>query len=159
MKTCSKCGKTKELAEFNKDKSKIDGLRHNCRGCQKMYNDKWQKDNTEHHRVYKEGWLSERPSYLCWCAMKQRCLNPKATRYECYGGRGITIHPDFMTWEGFYAYMGDRPDGMSIDRIDNDGNYEPGNVRWATPKEQANNTRRTYVQWRADKNTWRMYTM
>lgn len=74
--------------------------------------------------------------------MTQRCTNPKTREYGHYGGRGITIDETFKSFEGFYAYMGPKPSpSHSIDRINNNGNYEPGNVRWATKKEQGRNTR------------------
>ena len=77
-----------------------------------------------------------------WGGMKQRCLNPRAHNYQNYGGRGITICDRWInSVANFAADMGPRPPGTSIDRIDNDGNYEPGNCRWATAAEQNRNKR------------------
>jgi len=69
--------------------------------------------------------------------MKQRCLNPKTNRWMSYGGRGITICDRWLTFDNFLADMGEKPPGYSIDRINNDGNYEPGNCRWASKEVQA----------------------
>lgn len=78
--------------------------------------------------------------------MRARCENPKSVDYKNYGGRGIKIHPDFTTYDAFRSWitenLGDRPPGYSLDRINNDGNYEPGNLRWASPQQQATNRRR-----------------
>jgi hypothetical protein len=73
--------------------------------------------------------------------MKQRCLDNNASNYPRYGGRGIKVCAEWLTFANFYADMGQRPDGLTLDRIDNDGNYAPGNVRWATASEQRANRR------------------
>ena len=73
--------------------------------------------------------------------MKGRCQNPKNSGYKYYGARGIKVAPEFQTFEGFIAYMGPCPPRHSIDRKDNDGDYCPGNVRWATQRTQMRNTR------------------
>ena len=79
--------------------------------------------------------------------MKNRCFNPKSLKYKDYGGRGITVCEEWRNdFIKYYEYVSKLPHfnekGYSIDRINDNGNYEPGNVRWATAKEQANNTRR-----------------
>lgn len=76
--------------------------------------------------------------------MMQRTGNPKNSHYAYYGGRGVTVCERWQTFDGFLADMGMRPKGTTLDRFpNNDGNYEPGNVRWATRSEQQRNTRMT----------------
>lgn len=86
---------------------------------------------------------SRTPTYNSWLAMKQRCDYKGHAEYHRYGGRGITVCDRWKSFENFIADMGERPAGMSIDRIDVDGNYEPGNCRWATTGEQMRNRRST----------------
>ena len=76
-----------------------------------------------------------------WRSMRQRCLNKKNKAYKNYGGRGIKVCKEWESFEIFYKDMGERPEGMTLDRINNDGNYEKSNCRWATDAEQTNNTR------------------
>lgn len=85
------------------------------------------------------------PEYVSWRAMNQRCTNPKGARWKHYGGRGIQVCEEWQgSYTAFLAYVGRKPSPQhSLDRYpDPDGNYEPGNVRWATPKEQQQNTRK-----------------
>jgi len=82
---------------------------------------------------------SRSPAYISWKSMIQRCRDPKATGFERWGGRGIRVCARWNRFDNFLGDMGERPDGTSIDRIDNDGNYEPSNCRWATAKQQAGN--------------------
>lgn len=82
-------------------------------------------------------------TFNCWMNAKMRCFSPGATRYKDWGGRGITMCERWKnSFENFLADMGECPLVKSLDRIENDGNYEPGNCRWATPQQQNNNRRK-----------------
>lgn len=100
-------------------------------------------DRVTTHGGTKNGWSG---NYRTWAAMRDRCGNPNAKSFKWYGGRGITVceqwRHDFAAFEMYLkSTIGDRPNGLTIDRINNYRGYEPGNVRWATRKEQMANRR------------------
>lgn len=85
--------------------------------------------------------------YRTWSTMIQRCTNPKNTSWRWYGGRGICVCERWRKFENFLADVGSRPLGKTLDRFPNkDGNYEPGNYRWATPKEQVANSHKPHLK-------------
>lgn len=132
----------------------LNGHSSKCRKCYKP-------DGNITHGCCTDGKI---PEYHIWNSMKNRCLNPNDKGFKNYGARGISVCDEWKnSFESFYEYVGQRPfDGASIDRIDNDGNYEPGNVRWATPKEQMANTRKQkygicVTQWCRENNLDRFH--
>jgi hypothetical protein len=106
--------------------------------CATCHNRENALNNTKHGR-HKD------KIYKVWSAITQRCNNPKSTAYKWYGGRGIKICKRWLKFENFLEDMGEQPDGLEIDRIDNDGDYEKSNCRWVTHKENSNNRRKKYT--------------
>lgn len=101
------------------------------------------------------------PEYRSWLSMMHRCYREANHNFDSYGGRGVSVCKRWHNVTKFLEDIGERPPGTSVDRIDIDGNYEPGNCRWATPSEQANNRRnsrfityqgktQTIAQWSAE---------
>ncbi len=93
-------------------------------------------------------------TYTIWIDMVRRCTNPKIKQYKNYGGRGIKICEEWLNFETFFNDMGDRPEGMSLDRINSDGDYCKENCRWVDNMTQQSNKRNnTYVEFNGERNT------
>jgi hypothetical protein len=117
------------------------------------------------YHVEKHG-MSRHPLYATWQMMRRRCYAPNATRYECYGGRGIEVCDRWRySFSAFVSDVGERPAGTTLDRIDSAGNYEPGNVRWSAPSTQQKNQHTRIdnksghkgVCWDSRRSKWRAY--
>ena len=130
------CGKSHTVA----GKSLLSGA---CTSCGCLRKERAAAANSQ--RLTKHGHTaagSNSRTYRIWSNMVSRCTNPKFDAYPWYGGRGITVCAEWREFKAFLNSMGRAPDGKSIDRIESNGNYEPGNCRWADAKTQQRNTRK-----------------
>jgi len=122
---CKRCG---EVTYFSWRVRAGGRVQHDCKQC------KQRRDKARHT-----------PTYNSWRAMWDRCSNENAWNWKYYGGRGVAVCVAWESFEAFAADMGERLDGLTLDRVNVDGNYEPGNCRWATWTEQQANKRRPAV--------------
>lgn len=133
-KRCSRCGSVKSISCFSKYKKNKDGLQCSCKTCVKAFFD------------------AKPPHYRLLNTIKSRCYYHGAPNYGLYGARGISVCDRWRDrkngQKNFFEDMGPRPSKMhQIDRINNDGNYEPSNCRWVTPAENAHNRRDNKLDW------------
>jgi len=157
MKRCSRCKNTKPLSEFNKNQSNKDGLRSCCKECKKTTDKKYRQNHKEERQQYtqqhkidfqqyqKQYYKTLRGHlYRIWKGMIYRCNDSKRPDYKYYGGRGIKVK--FKLFKDFYNYVVNElkadPRGLTIDRIDNDGDYKRGNIRFVSQAENNLNKRK-----------------
>lgn len=105
------------------------------------------------HGQSKRGGQSK--TYSSWASMMSRCYNPKVKHYSYYGGRGLSVCKRWHSFAEFLSDMGEKPEGLSLERTNNNKDYSPENCRWATPSDQSRNARRKGYSWSKQHKRWR----
>ena len=129
------CGNKKEVLNSHLRTGKITS-------CRCLWKEVMRRANLVHGHALEKG---AAPIYSTWCKMMERCTNPLRKEFKNYGARGIRVCERWREFENFLADMGEKPTGLTIDRINNNGNYEPGNCRWATQVQQQRNKRNNRI--------------
>lgn len=137
MRTCSKCQEDLEESKFSYHNKY--GLRYWCKDCERVYRTRYNKTPV----VYKDPkYVKKGNIYSRWSNIKARCYNPNHKDYKNYGGRGIIMCEQWKDYNTFVDWHIDNYiEGYEIDRVDNNGNYEPSNCRFVTKTENLNNKR------------------
>jgi hypothetical protein len=134
------CGGTKEVVSSELSLGRV-------RSCGCLIRETASTSHTTHGK-------SKTRIYYVWYSMMKRCYNETRPGFEHYGGRGIKVCDAWQSFENFYRDMGDQPEGLSLDRIDNDRDYCPENCRWATKKQQCENRSITrWIEFRGERDT------
>ncbi len=145
IKTCAQCAKVLSVSNFHARKLSSDGLHPRCKECRKVAERNYNAGRIKHIKKYKTGYKKTmKPLGLfSYEQARQRCNNPNHASYASYGGRGIEFK--LTSFQGLLIAIGPRPKGFSIDRINPNGHYEIGNVRWAPMTIQNRNKRSSKI--------------